>query len=128
MDHYRVREHCEPEGVYISVERFTVIKETTCGYWIAGSHCWTKDFDRLKQLKALRWVSKTSRKRYAYPTQTDAMESFRARKARQVTRLRLTLEAAELALAKFDTYKDYPIPPGGRCIGRTDAFNAFSWE
>ncbi len=30
------------------------------------------------------WVSKTSRKRFAYPTQMEAIESFIARKQRQI--------------------------------------------
>jgi hypothetical protein len=52
-----------------------------------------------------RWVSKTSRKRFAYPTLKEALHNFRARKNRQISILTHRLERAKTALniAKGDT-------------------------
>jgi len=50
---------------------FPLVRETRCGYWI---NVWGDD----------KWVSKTSRKRYAYPTEKLALESYIARKKSQL--------------------------------------------
>ena len=65
-----------------------VIKKTPCGVWLdlgfgSGS----------------RWVSCTSHKRYACPTEAEAMESFLARKRRQITILQSQIKRAERAIA-----------------------------
>lgn len=46
-----------------------------------------------------RWVSKTTRKRFAYPTKEASMVSFRARKKRQIKILKAQTRRAERALA-----------------------------
>lgn len=51
---------------------FRVLRETPCGFWIREHYTGRE-----------RWVSKTSRKRYAYPSIEEAEESFRIRKTRQ---------------------------------------------
>ena len=43
-------------------------------------------------------MSKTSRKRFAYPTKEQAKESFAARKRRQIVILKFQLRNAEFAL------------------------------
>lgn len=60
-----------------------VLKVTPKGYWIEGR----------------RWVSKTSKKRYAHPTQDEAWAAYQARKKRQVSILAEQLENAQEALA-----------------------------
>ncbi len=65
----------------IYLTEYQVTKETTKGYWIGTV-----------------WVSKTSKKRYAYPSKDEAWASFQARKKRQIlilsTRLAYAQEAA----------------------------------
>jgi hypothetical protein len=56
--------------------RFELIKETPCGYWITDLF----DHDHLYK----RWVSKTARKRYAYPTREGALKSYIKRKEKQI--------------------------------------------
>lgn len=63
--------------------------ETPKGYWLSNYQ-----FGREKHV----WVSKTARKRHAYPTVEEAMTSFKARKARQVQFLTHQLEGAKRAL------------------------------
>jgi len=64
---------------------FKMVRETPCGYWI-------------KEFITEHWVSKPSRKRFAYPTQNEAMVNFKARKTRQIGILSRQLERAKIAL------------------------------
>lgn len=111
--HYRVNAYESCHEVRIVVEQFVVVKETPQGYWITHTNYkdWDKEFGlaEMKRSKLLKWVSKTSTKRYAYPSLTEAMISFRRRKQRQVMFLRSTLETAQVALDKFEEYCDTPI-------------------
>jgi|GEM_PF-1282883 len=56
---------------------FTMVKETPCGWWIVGAGPYTWGEKK-------RWVSKTARKRFAYPTKEEAWTSYKMRKKRQV--------------------------------------------
>ena len=64
---------------------FEVIKETLCGYWISFAS--TK-----------KWVSKTSGKRYAYPTKQQALEGFLRRKSTQIKIYSAKLARAQTAV------------------------------
>jgi hypothetical protein len=74
----------------IQERTFNLIKETPCGYWIGNNYGLIGE--------GKRWVSKTSRKRYAYPTREEAWESYRARKKRHVLILSAQLRKAEVCL------------------------------
>ena len=58
----------------IELRTYKVLKETPHGYWID----WTF------LLHDRKWVSKTSRKRFAHPTIEEAKESFLTRKKYQL--------------------------------------------
>lgn len=77
-------------GVSVRVDEYSLDKETPLGYWIKSN--WVSS-DR-------HWVSKTARKRYAYPTLEEAMLSFRCRKRRQITILTHQLANAKAALSQ----------------------------
>ena len=66
---------------------FEIYKETPKGCWIHGG---------------TRWVSNTSRKRYAHRTLEDALEAYRFRKEAYLRHSRSTLNMAleQLALAE----------------------------
>jgi hypothetical protein len=68
-------------AIYLSEHQ--VEKETPKGYWI-GSY-------------GKIWVSKTAKKRYAYPTKDEAWKSFQARKQRQIKLLSARLNIAKKA-------------------------------
>ena len=82
---------------YVSVNEYHyyLIKETPCGYWISLS-------PKLSSIYNKRWISKTSRKRFAYPTRIEAQESFKARKKRQIKILSAQLERAKGAISYFE--------------------------
>lgn len=59
-------------GNYLQHRRLTVVGETRCGVWLQQP--------RDKR----RWVSRTARAKFAYPTEAEALESLIARKRRQI--------------------------------------------
>lgn len=66
-----------------------ILRETKCGYWIV---------DHDKYPTGEKWVSKTGRKRYAYPTAKEAMVNYIARKNRQIKYLNRMLALANKGL------------------------------
>lgn len=67
---------------------FPILKRTLCGTWIG---CWSGRDGK-------RFVLDNSHKRYACPTKPAALESYHARKRRQVKILLAQLREAEAAL------------------------------
>ena len=65
------------------------VKETPGGYWIIPDSS-----DGWSVLEKKRWVSKYSKKRWAYPTKEQALTSFKRRKIRQIEILSDKLEQA----------------------------------
>lgn len=89
---YRYNEQTSIFGeTYIRLDWYDVVKETPQGYWIevAGRR---------------RWMSKTSRSAWAKPTPAEALQSFQARKRRQIAILEAQLHRAKDArnIALYD--------------------------
>lgn len=82
--------------VLICLKEYELARETPKGYWIAPRGYARYDW------QPKRWVSKTSRRRFAYPDKDLAWGSFMARASGRVGHLKRQLEAAEkgFALAK----------------------------
>jgi hypothetical protein len=108
MEFYRVEEIQYESGPRLYVRKFYLVYETPCGHWISDDpkhHAKWEFSDRIppsewdRWLPKKRWVSKTSRKRLAYPTLKEALHNFRARKNRQISILTHRLERAKTALA-----------------------------
>lgn len=74
------------------LEKFTVIKETPKGVWLATE--WSPDYP-------FKWVSKTSRKRFAYPTLEEAQYSYRVRQAWRLKHARNALKYADWLNGEF---------------------------
>lgn len=66
---------------------YQLIKETDKGYWIGFEHSIYK-----------KWVSKTSKKRFAYPTKEEALKNFILRTKRRVEILKHQIVCSEIAL------------------------------
>lgn len=129
-DHYRLNDRLEPEGVIVRLEVFRVIKETPQGYWVAPRNraYWMAPEELIKR-KFARWVSKTSTKRYCYPSLEDAIRSFRRRKEVQESRIRLQLEQAELAASQsgvLDGATFSELREGVR-LGHTETSGGLAW-
>ena len=90
---YRVEGIHYTDGIRLQMMDYAVTKETPKGFWIA---LWPK-----------RWVSKTSRKRFAHPTRDEAIVAFRFRKKRQLEILTERLNSAKRALALLDSAQPF---------------------
>jgi hypothetical protein len=77
--------------VHLESEEWFLVKETPKGYWITDKYGIFK-----------KWISKTSRKRYAYPTKEEALKSYMIRKKIHIEILQKKLDIAKrgLELAK----------------------------
>lgn len=81
-------------------ETYESIKETPCGHWIG--------FKSLKSANKIerplsdyywkKWVSNTSRKRFAYPTQEEALQGFIKRTEKRIKILKNQTLSCNLAL------------------------------
>jgi len=86
--------------VQIYLNDYEMLRETACGYWINTSG-YGKSYER--------WVSKTSRKRFAYPTKYEALINFKHRKQRQIKLLEVNLSRAKAALDLCIKESDFQI-------------------
>jgi len=101
MEFYRIEEVHYEYGPRLYMRKLYSIKETPCGHWIHTDPKFDENSiyfigDRK------RWISNTSRKRYAYPTLKEALIGYRARKRRQINILTARLDYARLALAEAE--------------------------
>ena len=78
---------------------FILLRETEKGYWI----CIGGDHGSLRSKG--RWVSKTAKKRYAYPTKSEAMTNFLARTNRMIRILSWQLDTCRVAVSKAEIIK-----------------------
>lgn len=78
--------------VKVLLEEYDQIKETPCGVWLR--------YSRWAFYSKQHWMKKGARKKFACPTKEEALESFVARKRRQLDILRYQTERAEEALAR----------------------------
>lgn len=90
----------------IDLETYAIVRETPQGYWVI--HSFFESFPNEYIESHKRWVSKTARKRFCYPTKTEAWASYRSRKNWQV---RHTWEAYERAQKCHEVAKGYSLPP-----------------
>ena len=88
MNLYRYQEVLWPESkMTLSCNEFFVLSETKTGAWI-----------ELYSGSGKRFVKYDARKKFACRTKEEALESYYARKRRQVRILRAQLQRAETAL------------------------------
>jgi hypothetical protein len=99
MEFYRYENHQEHLGTVIREYKFFLLRETKCGYWIIPDYIHKNGYMSEKYKK---WVSKTSRKRYAYPSKEGAKENFIARKKRECLILMHRLKCAQISLRQLD--------------------------
>ena len=84
----------------IQLMTFNLHKETPKGYWI-GYGFYAPDNLRANST----WVSKTARKRYAYPTKEEAMDNYIKRTEKRIKILKNLIWECEIALRKAKEIK-----------------------
>ena len=86
---------CRP---YVSLEMWSTLRETPKGRWIVS------DYDSQRQ----RFVLDTGRKRWAYPTKSEAWASFVIRQRHRLFYARKNLEGVEALMVFIDENKPCP--------------------
>lgn len=74
---------------------FNLFKETLKGYWIG-----TGSLGNNKLRSEARWVSKTSKKRYAYPSKEEALTNFIKRNEYRVSILKRQALSCSIGIGK----------------------------
>lgn len=98
MEFYRY-EDMRTWGETLVYERvFYLVSETPKGYWIHSRPNFKKGDLYFYPHDKPYWVSKTARKRFAYPTREQALQGYLARKQRQIVILEDKLEIAKEAI------------------------------
>ena len=75
----------------VELREYNLFKETEKGYWIGYGK--PGGFNGPQ-----KWVSKTSKKRFAYPTKKEALTNFIKRNERRVRILKYQLDSCETAI------------------------------
>ena len=74
----------------LELNTYNLLKETPKGYWIGhgvfSKLCWKK------------WISKTSRKRFAYPTKKEAITNYIKRTKRRIEIMEYGVWSCKIAL------------------------------
>jgi len=86
---YRYRFSTYHIGCSLDLIIYHSIKETPRGYWIT-------DYTYIDK----HWISKTSRKRFAYPTKKEAITNFVKRTEKRIKILQQTINDCNVALAQ----------------------------
>lgn len=95
--HYRFFDTVGPDGVTVRCQKFDVVGETPCCYYVLPQgHGFTRP-ESIK--KHRRRVLKDSWRRYCYPDLEQALRSYRSRKKWQIQHAKIALCRAEAGLA-----------------------------
>jgi hypothetical protein len=75
----------------VELREYNLFKETPQGYWIG--------YGELNGIYGkAKWISKTSRKRFAYPTKEEALTNFIKRNQRRVRILKWQIDSCSIAV------------------------------
>ncbi len=74
----------------LNLNTYDLIKETPKGYWITDSLKYWMGYKK--------WISKESKKRYAYPTKEEALKNFILRTTKRIKILKYQIDSCEIAL------------------------------
>lgn len=79
----------------IYINEYNLVRETEKGYWISYGF-----YTGGKLRSHARWISKVSRKKYAYPTKEEAKFNFIKRQEKRIRILEHQLSCCKIALSK----------------------------
>lgn len=131
VPHYRLVDQRESEGVTVRLVVFRVIKETPKGYWVASQYApCGLSLGGMRKRKFAKWVSKSSRKRYCYPSIEEAIRSFKLRKEAQASQLRRQFEQAELVTTQSVLFDGASVEElrEGIHLGHTESSRSIVWD
>ena len=93
---------------HLQINEYDLLKETPKGYWI-GYESLNKNLavsSKIDRYTWKKWVSKTSRKRFAYPTEEEALENYTKRTEKRLKILEWQVLECRVGLDLAKTKKD----------------------
>ena len=91
-------EYVSPEfpNPTIELRKYDTLQQTPKGYWIG---------DKSFPLLTRKWVSATSKKRFAYPTKEEALLNFVKRTEKRIKILKRQIEFSQATLSLLNNMK-----------------------
>lgn len=138
-DHYRYYATLDEDGVHVQCERFVVIGETECCWYVireSMQHCAGRDWSAAspwlkKQRKRVLKYSSASSRRFCYPNKAHALESFKQRQKWRVAHANSSLAIAELSLSVVTPALEnlaLVAPQDRYKAGQNDYTRSLSWD
>lgn len=90
----------------LELKEYDLIKETPKGYWISNYPY--KDLSNWKYIWK-KWILKTSKKRFAYPTKKEALINFIKRSEKRIEILDKQLQECKIGLNLAKNKEKYEI-------------------
>lgn len=127
--HYRLSDHWTEGGdVVVEVEKFHVLRETPCGYWVVSDYYWHYQHTFPEEVENnKRWVPKLG-SRYCHASIEDAKHHYSIRKRHELRHIQARLDKCQQVLDKWDSLhlesleRDNEVNlgvPGSRLFGRS---------
>jgi len=84
----------------VNLTRYVGVKQTHAGWWVMPEYTSRIILNTIEgglspRNAGAKWISNTSRKRYAYPTKDEAWDSFCIRRSRRIEHLERQLRYAK---------------------------------
>lgn len=100
--HYRYNHHPYENSAYLLLRTFRVVRETPKGYWLIeiSPHWYYRGDDP-------KWVPKESLRRFAYPTQEEALNSYVHRTTSRVKHLERQITKCQQGLRRAAAKKTH---------------------
>lgn len=104
--HYRLADHWTESGeVTVDLEKFHVVRETLCGYWVLSDYYWRYQHTFPEWVeKNKRWVPKLG-SRYCHSSIEGAKRHYSIRKRHELRHIQARLDKCQQVLGHWDELK-----------------------
>lgn len=134
--HYRYTDAIGEDGFYLVEHKFYPIRETECFYFVLPEWKYNvyKNGCMPSYAKTAKRVSKNGLRRKCYPTKKLAMESYLARKRKQVWHAQDALNKARYALSQLSEdskFSDFEVDKycgSSALVGRPDFIDEYIFD
>lgn len=133
-DHFRYVDELTPSGLRVTCDRYVVLRESECCYWIAKaeSAAWLSrrvEQEGLKKHPLIKRVLKESHgRRFAYPDKAMAFRSYKCRKDWQLRHAQLSLERAKAVIGYFGDRRIESSIPDSDVVIPNEYIQSMNWE
>lgn len=130
-DHFRYIDEIDPKGLIITCQRYVVVRESECCYWIALPSYESLALASIAKgltPKYAKRVLKDSHRRFAYPDKADALRSYKKRKEWQIRHAQLAMERAQAAIRYFGDSSVKVTDTPERAVAFSSYIQGMGWD